>query len=63
MENEVYTQSELKAQNILTMDYALNLAPGDFIGVLDLKAQARPHHAELPGGCQVDRQGRADAQT
>ena len=41
MENKVYTQSELKAQNILTMDYVLNLEPGDFIGVLDLKAQAR----------------------
>ena len=41
MENKVYTQNELKAQNILTMDYVLNLEPGDFIGVLDLKAQAR----------------------
>lgn len=41
MENKVYTQNELKAHNILTMDYVLNLEPGDFIGVLDLKAQAR----------------------
>ena len=52
MENKVYTQNELKAHNILTMDYVLNLEPGDFIGVLDLKAQARnclrvPRHSEF----------------
>lgn len=40
MENNVYTQNELKAQNIITMDYALNLEPGEFVAVLDLKAQA-----------------------
>ena len=40
MENKVYTQNELKAQNIITMDYALNLEPGEFVAVLDLKAQA-----------------------
>ena len=41
MENKVYTQSELKAQNIITMDYELNLEPGEYLAVLDLKAQAR----------------------
>ena len=41
MENKVYTQSELKARNIITMDYELNLEPGDYLAVLDLKAQAR----------------------
>ena len=41
MENKVYTQNELKAQNIITMDYALNLEPGNFVAVLDLKATAR----------------------
>ena len=41
MENKVYTQNELKVQNIITMDYALNLEPGEFVAVLDLKAQAR----------------------
>ena len=40
MENKVYTQNELKAQNIITMDYALNLEPGEFVAVLDLKSQA-----------------------
>ena len=41
MEDKVYTQSELKARNIITMDYELNLEPGDYLAVLDLKAQAR----------------------
>lgn len=41
MGNKVCAQNELKAQNILTMDYVLNLEAGDFMGVLDLKAQAR----------------------
>ena len=41
MENKVYTQNELKAQNIITMDYVLNLEPGEYVAVLDLKAQAR----------------------
>lgn len=41
MENKIYTQNELKAQNIITMDYALNLEPGEFVAVLNLKAQAR----------------------
>ena len=41
MENKVYTQNELKARNIITMDYELNLEPGDYLAVLDLKAQAR----------------------
>ena len=40
MQNDVYTQSDLRRQNILTMDYALNLEPGDFLAVLDLKAEA-----------------------
>ena len=40
MENKVYTQNELKAQNIITMDYALNLEPCEFVAFLDLKAQA-----------------------
>lgn len=44
MENKVYTQNELKAQNIITMDYALNLEPGEFVAVLDLKAQASKRH-------------------
>lgn len=41
MGNKVCAQNELKAQNILTMDYVLNLETGDFMEVLDLKAQAR----------------------
>ena len=41
MENKVYTQNELKARNIITMDYELNLEPGEYLAVLDLKAQAR----------------------
>lgn len=41
MEDKVYTQSELKAQNIITTDYVLNLEPGKFIAVLDMKAEAR----------------------
>ena len=41
MENKVYTQNELKARNIITMDYELNLEPGEYSAVLDLKAQAR----------------------
>ena len=39
--SKVYTQNELKAQNIITMDYVLNLEPGEYVAVLDLKAQAR----------------------
>ncbi len=39
MEDKVYTQSELKAQNIITTDYVLNLEPGKFIAVLDMKAE------------------------
>lgn len=41
MENKVYTQEDLRMENILTMDYVLNLEPGDFVAVLDLKAKAR----------------------
>ena len=41
MENKVCTQNELKAQNIITMDYVLNLEPGKFIAILDMKAEAR----------------------
>ena len=41
MENKGYTQNELKAQNIITMDYVLNLEPGEYVAVLDLKEQAR----------------------
>ena len=40
MMDDVYTQSDLRSRNILTMDYALNLEPGDFFAVLDLKAEA-----------------------
>ena len=47
MENKVYTQNELKAQNIITMDYALNLEPGEFVAVLNLKAQARRRRATV----------------
>ena len=39
MKNDVYTQSDLKRYNILTMDYVLNLEPGDYLAVLDLKAE------------------------
>ena len=41
MENKVYTQRELKAENILTMEYELNLDEGEFTAVLDMKAEAR----------------------
>ena len=41
MGNKVCAPNELKAQNILTMNYVLNLEAGDFMGVLDLKVQAR----------------------
>ena len=41
MKNDVYTQSDLRRFNILTVDYVLNLEPGDFFAVLDLKAEAR----------------------
>ena len=41
MENKVYTQREMKAENILTMEYELNLEPGKFSAVLDMKAEAR----------------------
>ncbi|MBE7005943.1 MAG: hypothetical protein E7424_02195 [Ruminococcaceae bacterium] len=41
MKNDVYTQSDLRRFNILTTDYVLNLEPGDFFAVLDLKAEAR----------------------
>ena len=39
MENKVYTQDELRRENILTDEYALNLEPGEFIARLDLKAE------------------------
>ena len=38
MKDDVYTQNDLRRYNILTMDYVLNLEPGDFLAVLDLKA-------------------------
>ena len=41
MKNDVYTQSDLRRYNIFTMHYVLNLEPGDFLAVLDLKAEAR----------------------
>ena len=41
MKDDVYTQNDLRRYNILTMDYVLNLEPGDFYAVLDLKAEAR----------------------
>ena len=41
MKDDVYTQNDLRRYNILTMDYVLNLEPGDFLAVLDLKAEAR----------------------
>ncbi len=40
MKDDVYTQSDLRRCNILTLDYALNLEPGDFFAVLDLKTEA-----------------------
>lgn len=39
MENKVYTQDELRRENILTDEYTLNLEPGEFIARLDLKAE------------------------
>ena len=49
MKNDVYTQSDLRRLNILTMDYVLNLEPGDFLAVLDLKAEVFhfDHHETL----------------
>jgi hypothetical protein len=41
MEDKVYTQDELRAENIITMDYTLNLDPGEFVAVLDLKEEAQ----------------------
>lgn len=41
MEDKVYTQDGLRDENILTMDYRLNLEVGRFVAVLDLKAEAR----------------------
>ena len=41
VKDDVYTQNDLRRYNILTMDYVLNLEPGDFYAVLDLKAEAR----------------------
>lgn len=38
---EVYTQEQLKAEGILTTEYALNLEVGDYEARLDLKAKAR----------------------
>jgi hypothetical protein len=41
MEDKVYTQDELRAENIITIDYTLNLKPGNFVAVLDMKAEAQ----------------------
>ena len=41
MGNNVCAPNELTEQNILTMNYVLTLEAGDFMGVLDLKVQAR----------------------
>lgn len=41
MEDKVYTQDGLRDENILTLDYRLNLEVGRFVAVLDLKAEAR----------------------
>jgi hypothetical protein len=41
MEDKVYTQDELRAENIITMDYTLNVKPGAFVAVLDMKAEAQ----------------------
>lgn len=38
---KVYSQDELREENILTLEYVLNLMPGDFPAVLDLKADGR----------------------
>ena len=39
MENKVYTQEELRRDNIITNEYVLNLEPGEYIARLDLKAE------------------------
>lgn len=46
MEDKVYTQEALRDENILTMDYRLNLEVGRFVAVLDLKAEARKPNQE-----------------
>ena len=38
--NKVYTQEELRLAGIYTGDYQLNLNPGTYYGILDLKAEA-----------------------
>ncbi len=41
IEDKVYTQQELKDQDILTDEYRLLLQPGIYFARLDLKAKAR----------------------
>lgn len=41
MKGDVFTQDDLRQQNIITTDYVLNLEPGEFLAVLDMKAEAR----------------------
>ena len=40
-ESKIYTQRELELANILTMEYELNLEPGTYEAILDLKAMTR----------------------
>jgi len=40
-ESKIYTQRELELANMLTMEYELNLEPGTYEAVLDLKAMTR----------------------
>jgi len=39
--SKIYTQRELELANMLTMEYELNLEPGTYEAVLDLKAMTR----------------------
>ena len=39
-QDKIYTQEDLRREGILTGDYLLNLTPGVFYAVLDLKADA-----------------------
>ena len=40
-ESKIYTQRELELAHILTMEYELNLEPGTYEAILDLKAMTR----------------------
>ena len=40
-ESKIYTQRELELAHMLTMEYELNLEPGTYEAILDLKAMTR----------------------